>query len=349
MSARSLATAAAQLGRILQLMPLLADGDAHSLEDVAARVGVGVEVLRGDILSLTERYVEPPGGFVDGVSLFIESDRVELGSDHFRRPMRLTVSELHALELGLAMLRAERPSEERTTVDRAGEKLRALLAKLPADPFPDAARQASFGAHGDAAHLATIRSALRSRRKVRLMYRKSDSNRAAERVVCPYALAAVSGALYVVADCERSGGIRIFRLDRIEDAQLLGDRFSIPESFSLDDVLRDGKALQSASRARVLTVRYSPRIARWIAEREGGVLAADGSLTVEHPLVDAGWAIRNVLRYGPDAEVLGPEEVRAQLRRRLEAMSEDGPTARDSPSRPSRERGPRARSQRGGR
>ncbi len=324
MSTRTLTTAAAQLRRILHVIPFLADDEPHSFDEIADRVGVKRDVLQRDLLSLTERYVEPPGGFVSGVELFIESEKVELLTDHFRRPMRLTVSELRALELGLAMLSAERPREEQEVLGRARDQLRTVIAKLPSDPFPDAARQASFGAHGDAEHLAAVRSALRSRRKLKLTYRKADSDRATDRVVCPYALAAVNGSLFIVAHCEKTGGIRIFRLDRVEGAKLLADRFTIPENFSVDDVLSDGKALSSSGRPRVLKVRYSPRIARWIAEREGGECAPDGSLIVEHPLVDTGWAIRHVLRYGPDAEVLEPADVREELCRKLESMAASG-------------------------
>jgi proteasome accessory factor C len=320
-STGALTTAAAQLRRILHVIPYLADGEAHSLDEVAERVGVSRAVLQRDLWSLVERHVDPPGGFVDGVQLYIESDRVELISDHFRRPMRLTVSELRALELGLAMLRAERPAGERSAVDRARERLSAVIAKLPSDPVPDSTRQASFGAHGDAEQLAAVRYALRSHRKLKLVYRKADAERASERVVCPYALAAVSGALYVVAHCEMNGGVRIFRLDRVEGAKILDDRFTVPENFSLDSFLTDGKALASTERPRALKVHYSPRVARWIAEREGAELAADGSLTMEHPLVDTAWAIRHVLRYGPDAEVLEPADVREELRRKLEEMA----------------------------
>jgi predicted DNA-binding transcriptional regulator YafY len=65
-------------------------------------------------------------------------------------------------------------------------------------------------------------------------------------------------------------------------------------------------------------VRYSPRIARWISEREGRALEPDGSLIMEHPLADLDWAVRHVLQYGPDAEVLGPPEVRRAIVERLE-------------------------------
>ena len=75
-------------------------------------------------------------------------------------------------------------------------------------------------------------------------------------------------------------------------------------------------------------MRYSPRIARWIAEREGKELEKDGSLVVEHTLADTDWAVRHVLQYGPEAEVLAPPEVKAELVRRL---ATDGPMIGASP------------------
>jgi predicted DNA-binding transcriptional regulator YafY len=66
-----------------------------------------------------------------------------------------------------------------------------------------------------------------------------------------------------------------------------------------------------------MTVRYSPRIARWVAEREGLQLAEDGSLTMEHPVADESWAVRHVLQYGPDAEVLAPAAMRELVADRL--------------------------------
>ena len=78
----------------------------------------------------------------------------------------------------------------------------------------------------------------------------------------------------------------------------------------------------SRSRPRVACSASPSAIARWIAEREGKPLAADGSLTVEHPLADPEWAVRHVLQYGPDAEVVEPESVRSELKVRLAALAE---------------------------
>jgi predicted DNA-binding transcriptional regulator YafY len=73
-----------------------------------------------------------------------------------------------------------------------------------------------------------------------------------------------------------------------------------------------------------MRVRYSPRIARWIAEREGGVPDSDGSLTSMHPLADPHWAVRHVLQYGPDAEVLSPEWLRVEIAGCVEELSAPG-------------------------
>jgi predicted DNA-binding transcriptional regulator YafY len=69
-----------------------------------------------------------------------------------------------------------------------------------------------------------------------------------------------------------------------------------------------------------MNVRYSPRIARWLAEREVKELDADGGLTLEHPLADESWAIRHVLQYGPDAEILSPARLRRQIVAKLASV-----------------------------
>ena len=105
-------TAAARLRRILLLIPSLADGSDHRVDDLAVAIGTDRETLVRDIETLVTR-ADDPGGFVPGVQIYFTGDSVSLTSTPFRRPIRLTGSELGALELGLAMLRAERPPDER--------------------------------------------------------------------------------------------------------------------------------------------------------------------------------------------------------------------------------------------
>ena len=311
-------TAAAQLRRILHLIPLLADGEPRSLDEVSRRAGVDRHVVLGDIESISERF-EVPGGFVEGLQIYIEAGAISVVPNHFLRPMRLTRSELLALELGLAMLRGERPPEERVAIDGARERLREVIARLPDEQFAEDCRVASLSPAGDLAHLRALRDAFRQRRKVRLGYRKATDEASSTRVICPYGIAFAGQMWYAIAHCESTDGLRVFRLDRIDSVELLTARFDSPRAFSVDTVVRDGRVFHAEAPA-TLRVRYSPRIARWIAEREGREVDADGSLIVDHPLADVDWGVRHVLQYGPDADVLEPAEVREALGRRLAEM-----------------------------
>ncbi len=101
-------TAASQLRRILHLIPLCEEDVPHPIEEIAATLGSDRTTLLRDLRALSDRF-DDPGGFVEGVQVFVEPARFSLRSDHFRRPMRLTLAELGGLDLGLAMLEKERP------------------------------------------------------------------------------------------------------------------------------------------------------------------------------------------------------------------------------------------------
>jgi predicted DNA-binding transcriptional regulator YafY len=196
------------------------------------------------------------------------------------------------------------------------------IVRRPDHLFPrDLARHVGVAPTGsDSATLLSLRDALRARRKARIVYRKAGAEEGTERVVRPYALLPANDTWYLVAHCESSGGIRFFRLDRVESVDVLESGYRIPASVSVERLLASGKPFH-ADGAATMTVRYSPRIARWIAEREKVALAADGSLTLEHPLADAEWGMRRVLQYGADAEVIAPMELRETLVARLRQLA----------------------------
>ncbi len=313
-------TAASQLRRILRVIPEIADGNEHDIDAVAKRAGVEKETLLSDLKSLADRH-GAPGGFVEGMQIFIRPDTVEVMSDHFLRPMSLTIHELCALELGLAILRAERPPDETPAIERTRERLRDVIAKLPADHGDSPTRYAEIAPTDGLVHLDELRRALRDHQKARITYRRSGADEATTRVVRLYAIVPASGMWYAVAYCESSEGLRVFRMDRVEGAEALVETYEIPVDFSVRETLQQGRGLQVELPAVGMKVRYSPGIARWIGEREGVEPDTDGSITVDYPLADSDWGTRHVLQYGPDAEVLEPAELRADIERRLAEMS----------------------------
>jgi predicted DNA-binding transcriptional regulator YafY len=306
-------TAAAQLRRILDLIPRLADGEEHPIADVAKAAGTNpADVLR-DLEAVSERF-DAPGGFVEGVNIFVDDGNVCVNAMQFHRPMRLTMPELCALELGLTMLRRERTPAEQAPIDRALERLRGTISRVPADDRHEGIRHAELSAAGAAEHLAALRTAVADNRRVVLRYRSGGATESTMRTIDPHSLVFAEQMWYVVASTGETA-LRIFRLDRIEGVEVLDETFERDASAGLR-VQEAGRAFVSGT-SRRMTVRYSPRIARWVADRERAPLAEDGSLTLEHPVADESWAVRHVLQYGPDAEVLAPQEMRELVGSRL--------------------------------
>ncbi len=311
-------TAAAQLRRILELIPECADDRPHRIADVAARAGTTPAVLLRDLRALSERF-DDPGGFVEGVQIFVEADRFQVRSSHFLRPMRLTIGELGALELGLALLRPVTPREELGTLDSARERLQAALSRLPEEEPALPAHFATVAPAPDPAVLATLRGAYQESRKARIRYLKATEAEPSERTVCPFAIVHSASRWYLVAECDAREDLRVFRVDRILAATQLEESYTVPEEFSVADVLRGGRVLMTDGGERC-TVRYSPAIARWIGEREGKTPDPDGSLVTEHELADPDWAIRHVMQYGPDAEILEPPWLREAMVERVRGL-----------------------------
>ncbi len=312
-------TAAAQLRRVLALIPRLADGEDHSVADVAAQAGTTTAALLRDLQAISERF-DAPGGFVDGVSILIEQETVSVSASHFLRPMRLTMPELCALELGVAMLRRTRTPAEQEPLTRALERLRGAISAVPANDQHAGLRHADLGSAGSTEHLAALRAAVRDDRMVRLGYRAGGATETSTRVICPHSLIYAEQMWYVVAPGD-DGALRFYRLDRVEAVSPLEEQFERDANIAVS-IRESGRAFVSASAAS-MTVRYSPRIARWVAEREGASLEEDGSLVLEHPVADERWALRHVLQYGPDAELVAPAALRARLSERLRAMAEE--------------------------
>ncbi len=305
------ANAAEQLRRLLLALPALADDRAHPLSEIAERVGASEEVVRRDLTMLVSRVSEEPAGFTEGVSLLLGANSVQFQtpSGHFRRPMALTREELHALDLGLAMLQHESPPDERPVLERARTRLQRAIG--------DVASAGNNGRHASLANESvqaqeirrTLQQCIRERRVARITYRSATADADDIRPVQPLGVVWARGSWYLAAWCKKNEGLRVFRLDRIRAVVAERTRFTFFAEFSLELVLRDGKVL-IGEEGEAMTVRYSPRIARWIAEREGLPLAEDGSVTVEMEAIQEEWAVRHVLRYGPDAEVLAPESLR---------------------------------------
>jgi len=318
-----------QLERLLLALPHLEEDTALAFSELARRVGTDEGTLLADLQALGDRDRDV-AGFNESIELHLGPDGVGARTDHFKRPMRLTRPELAALDLGLGMLLLERPLEERATIEEARAKVRraavsppkSVVAGVPTvttvDPPNAIAAEAAPAELVE--HFGVLWQARDEQRAVRIGYRAVDADITEERTVHPWAVVRAHHHLYVVGWCASVTDVRVFRLDRISSVAFDGTRFDVPADFDVNAIVRDGRVFSGELPDDELVVRYSPRIARWIAEREQVPLAEDNSVTISWPLADDEWAVRHVLQYGAEAHVIAPERVRDAVVQRLEAL-----------------------------
>ena len=309
--------AAGQLERILYILPRAARDGGVGLDELSRSLGVGAKVVLKDLTQVTQRaYYQPPGS--DDLLLEIEAGQVSLfTSGAFHRPVRLSMPEAVCLVLALRGRLAGRwgnppQAEMEATALRFLQCLETTLSTIPTEDV--LARIEAADLRPDPAGIREILAlALESREEISLQYLKPGAEAPEDRTVRPYALVHGEGQWYLLAWCGRAEEVHAFRLDRILDAEPTGERFPAPEDFDPEAHIQGGRVFR-ADRKMDVKVRYSPTVARWIAEKEGLEPASDGSVTVTYPVADPHWIVRHVLQYGPEAEVLEPEEAREWVR-----------------------------------
>ncbi len=318
-----------QLERLLLALPHLEEDTALAFSELARRVGTDEHTLLADLQALGDRDRDV-AGFNESIELHLGPDGVGARTDFFKRPMRLTRPELAALDLGLGMLLLERSLEERATIEETRAKVRRAAVPLPKSVVagvptvttvdPPNAVAAEAAPLELVQHFGVLWQARDEQRAVRIGYRSLDADTTEERTVHPWAVVRAHQHLYVVGWCTSVTDVRVFRLDRIASVAFDGTHFVVPPSFDVHAIVRDGRVFSGELPEDELVVRYSPRIARWVAEREQVPVEDDGSVTVSWPLADDEWAVRHVLQYGADATVLAPVRVRDAIVQRLESL-----------------------------
>jgi len=164
-----------------------------------------------------------------------------------------------------------------------------------------------------------VADAVVGRTTVTFTYRAADGT-VATRTVDPYGVVQRRAAWYLVGRDHTRDALRAFRLDRMTDGPVpVGD----PGAFDPPDDLDVAAAVSGPALPGVeVTLAVAPE-ARWAVEVRGGreTGRTHGGwpvLTLEelHPVRDRAW----VLGLGPSVEVVGPEQLRADVRAGLEAV-----------------------------
>src|SRR5579884_309633 len=178
-----------------------------------------------------------------------------------------------------------------------------------------------------ARHFAVVKRGLEERRAVRCRYYAIGRDREEERVIEPYGLMLTWGHWYCVAHSRERRALRVFRLDRLRDAELVAGAagaFAVPRTFTIAAYLNRAPWELSDDPPVTARVRIAFPQSRWVvAEGLGKVttpVTDDGGAELEFAVRVPDAFVRWLLPFGAQAEVLEPPALQRRLARARAAL-----------------------------
>jgi predicted DNA-binding transcriptional regulator YafY len=238
-------------------------------------------------------------------------------------------SEIYALLMMEQLLENIDPGVLARRLEPLKARLAALLgsADHSAEEVRRRIRVLTMGSRGlPSAGFETAANALLNRKRLFIRYRGRVNDEDTAREVSPQRLVHYRDNWYLDAWCHMRNGLRSFSMDCVRDAEMRpGDAIDVPAT-DLDAALGRSYGIFSGAAVAWAKLRFSPVAARWVAaeswhpEQKAG-FAADGSYVLEVPYSDDRELLRDILKFGPDVEVLGPETLRARVKEALAAAA----------------------------
>jgi proteasome accessory factor B len=247
----------------------------------------------------------------------------------FELPLwKLTEGELLAIFVAERVLQQYRGTPWAAQLARAFDKITACLGDRVTINLAHLGRAHSFRVTApgtlDPLHLAELERAIQHHQSVRLVYWSASSDEETNRLVDPYHLASIDGQWYLIAHCHLRDEVRMFVPGRIRDLTATDATFREPADFQIDAFLAHsfGVIRGSGDESHHVRLRFTGDAVRYVRERtwhasQALELQDDGALVLTMTLSHLREIERWAMSWGADCEVLGPIELREQVRQSL--------------------------------
>jgi predicted DNA-binding transcriptional regulator YafY len=183
----------------------------------------------------------------------------------------------------------------------------------------------------DEAAFRAIATAVLERRRLAFDYRARSTDAPTRRTVSPQRLTHYRDNWYLDAWDHEREGLRSFAVDRIRQPRTLDEAAEDRPEAELDAHLSSSYGIFSGAPKATATIRFSAHAARWVADehwhsKQQGQWLDDGRYELRLPYSNPKELLMDVMRYGPDAEIVEPSSLRTEARILLQlALSAYGP------------------------
>ena len=305
--------------RLLAIVLELQGKGRQRAEDLAATFETSKRTIYRDIQALGEA----------GVPLVsIPGRGYSLMQGYFLPPLSFTTDETTMLLLGSDFMAQNFDAQYRAAAQSATRKIEGVLSEKLRDEVHSLQANIRFVAIGTTADspsavtLQQLRRAIIEHTTVRFRYhtRHTDDGKQVEttREADPYGLANVNRTWIMIAYCHLRHDIRNFRLDRMEDVELLPKTFTRPTNF----VMRSRPPEERGDLiARVL---FDSETARWVREARSFYTIAEeetpDGLLVTLRIRNENDILQWLLGWGRHVRVLEPPSLCQRLADEARAM-----------------------------
>lgn len=169
----------------------------------------------------------------------------------------------------------------------------------------------------------TVAGALLQRNSLYIEYHARGDDKNSRREISPQRLIHYRDNWYLDAFCHVKNALRSFAVERISAAKALPQRCrDIPDT-QLDAHYASSYGIFAGEPEHTAVLRFTPERARWVADehwqpQQLGVTLDDGRYELRIPYSDPRELVMDILKYGPDVEVIAPEALRDAVAERLQ-------------------------------
>jgi predicted DNA-binding transcriptional regulator YafY len=308
-----------RLERFYKIDRLLNERKLVSFALFKRELGMSPASVKRDLAYMRERFNAP-----------IEYDREANGyrygapgtGPRFQLPgLWLGASEVLALLTTLRMLGDLQPGMLDAQIEPLRKRLRELLGAGDHSWQEVEKRIRIFQPErraSDPKHFGVAASAVLKRAQLWIRHYNRARGEETERDVSPQRLVHYRGNWYLDAWCHLRNDLRSFAVDAIRDARLLDARAKEIADAELDAHLGSGYGIFAGRKVEWAALRFTPQAARWVAAQswhpqQRTRTEKDGSYVLELPYSEAPELVMEILKYGPDVEVLAPAGLRERV------------------------------------
>lgn len=239
------------------------------------------------------------------------------------QPPKLDEVEYSALLLAEEFLIKNNGFTYENEIKTAFSKIKAAQGEIMGDSdlidrfdFADS-RGKSDITQGTKNYLYTIQQAIFRRCCIRIVYDNPIKRQKTERKIDPYNLIFRESSWYVIGHCHLRNQVRMFKLMRIEDVEILDETYHLPADYTVHSYLRDTFSL-TRGKEYIVEIQFFHPASIWVAEKlwlpTQKIVALKNDSILFKARVDGLEDIKKwVMGFGRLARVLKPQELVDQI------------------------------------